>query len=312
MSSMQHMQKIPLNVVLAALVSGLIFVATVKGVLLGVLVLLLPVVPLFWAGLRYGALAQSTASVIAAAVVLLVGGFPAGVQFTLMLALPSWIFGRQLLKVRLLPEGGIEWFPVGGAFVAFSLFGFLMVTLMASYLVNSPVGGMLHLLQQDVANSAKQMDAEIAGLMQDVVNRYAYIILPAFFWGWGLLMYGCAWLAKEVCMIQGLALRKHVALTPFLPPSWWFAPLLLSGGAALMADPELRFAGLTGFFILLLPYFMCGIAMIDREIKRWPNPVAWRFGFYFLMVIGQWPVMTMITFYGIFLHIAHFYRAKNT
>ena len=78
-----------------------------------------------------------------------------------------------------------------------------------------------------------------------------------------------------------------------------------------MADPEVRFAGLSGFFILLLPYFMCGIAMIDREIKRWPHAGAWRAGFFIMMFIGQWPVMMMITFYGIFLHIAHFYRAKS-
>jgi hypothetical protein len=306
------MQKIPLNVIVAALVSSLIFVATVKGVLLGVLVLLLPMVPLFWAGMRYGAVAQSTASLMACLVVMAIGGLPAGFQFILMIALPSWVFGRQLLKVRLMPEGGIEWFPIGGAFVAYALFGFMVMTLMASYMANSPLGGMLQVLQQDVAASAEQMDAEVAGIMQNVVTRYAYIILPAFFWGWGLLMYGCAWLAKELCMVQGVALRRSVALSPFLPPSWWFVPLLMSGAAALTQEPELRFAGLTGFFILLLPYFMCGIAMLDREVKRWPNAAFWRAGLYFLLFIGQWPVMTMVTFYGIFLHIAHFYRTKNT
>lgn len=304
------MQSYQINSAIAAALSSLVYIATVKGILFGVLLLVVPVIPLLWVGLRNGAVALSVASLGATIMVLALAGLSAGIQFGIMLALPTWVFTRQLLKVRLLPEGGIEWFPVGGAFVAYSFFCFLMVASMALYLLSAPEGGMLKLLQEDVAQSAKEMDAQVASVMQQVVQKYAYIILPAFCWGWGLLLYGCAWIAKEIGVMQAAALRKSVALTPFLPPLWWFAPLGLSGLAALSTDMELRFAGLTCFLILLLPYFMVGVSMIDRDIKRWAHAGMWRFGFYFLLLVGQWSVAMMVTLYGVFLHVAHFYRAK--
>lgn len=305
------MQKIPYSILGAGALAGLVYALIMQGVLLGVLVLLVPACIFFAVAMRYGASAQSVATLVACAVVLLFCGVDIFVQFVLMVALPSWVFGRQLMKVRLLPEGGVEWFPVGGAFIAYTLYGFVLLLFLGLYASQGTEAGLLASLQKDVDAATASMDAEVVGVVQTISRQFPYVILSVFIWSWGLLMYGAAVLAHSVSAVYGRVLRSHVRLTPFLPPQWWLMPLLGSGVLAMASDAESSFIGMTGFVVLLLPYFMCGISLIHRDIRRTAQAKWWFAGFYFLLVLGQWPIIFMVTMYGLAHHLLHVYRTHQ-
>jgi hypothetical protein len=310
-NNMNLMQKISYPTLSAGALAGLIYVLIMQGVLVGVLVLLVPVCVLFAVGLRYGASAQSMATMVACGVVLLFAGVDVFVQFALMLALPSWVFGRQLMKIRLLPEGGVEWFPVGGAFIAYTLYCFAVLLVLGLYSMQGVDTGLLASLQKDVDAATVHMDAEVVEVVRVISRQFPYVILSVFIWSWGMLIYGAAVLAHGLCDACGRVLRRNVKITSFLPPKWWLGPLLLSGLMAMTQNAEMAFIGMTGFITLMLPYFLCGISLIHRDIARFSHSIAWFGMFYFILLVGQWPVIFMVTMYGLAHHLFHVYRMYN-
>lgn len=305
------MQKIPHAVLLAGFLSGAIYVLIVYQILLGVLVLLVPVAILMGVGLRFGASPLTTATMIACAVVLIGANVGALAQFLVMFALPAWIFTRQLMKIRLLPDGGIEYFPVGGAFVAYSLYAFGLMMLMGFFALSIMDAGLLTALQQDMNVASKEMDASMVGVVQAAVQQYPYIIVTVFVWSWGLFIFGAALFTHLVCATFWPVLRQHMKLTPFLPPRWLLMPLMVSGVLAISDGAEVNFIGMSCFLILLLPYFMCGISLVHRDIRRFSQGKLWFWVFYFLLLTGQGYGIIMVTFYGLGCHLLHLYRTGN-
>jgi len=305
------MQRIPHQVFLAGALAGIVHVLILQGVLLGVLVFLVPVFLLFVTGMRYGASALSIAMLVSCVVVGVSSDVQSSLAYVMMTALPAWVFGRQLMKIRLLPSGGIEWFPVGGAFVAYTLYCVVLLVLVGGYASQNIENGMLAALQQDIQVTSKTMDADIQQVVQMFVQRFPYLILSLFVWTWGMLMYGAAIFANYVCAAYKWSLRTQVVITPFLPPHWWLGVLLASGALAMSASADVSFLGMTAFIMLLFPYFLCGVSLIHRDIRKTTQPKLWFWLFYFVMTIGQWPSVFIVTMYGLIHHLLFVSRLKS-
>ncbi len=295
------MPKIHKYSVLAGILSGLLYFVVSSGLLVGVVVAFLPVVPLFWAGFRLGAFALTHAVIIAGALSFLLLG-PSTASFLLMMQLtPVWLFGRQLLKARLNKRGRVEWYATGNAFVAVSIYAAIAFMFISLFMASGD-GGLLEQLQQDMAQTTSEMDPALGAAIQQWVEQVPYILVATFIWMWMLMLYACAVFANFICGSQGKMLRHSLGLEPFSPPVLLPIWLIVCGGYGFLIPSETAFVAQTVFFILLLPYFILGLAGIHQSAQKWKNKTLWLWLFYFVLVTSQWPAF-LLAGYGILKHV---------
>lgn len=293
----------------AGLLSGLLFYLNGAGILVGMFVSFTPLVPIFWAGFRLGGHAISHACLIALACSLLLLGPNIMASQLLLYAMPAFVLGRQLLKARLTRQGGIEWYNSGQAMVALVQYVALAFLVLGYYNAGGE-GDLLLLIQSNIAQGTENMEPAVAEQFGQIAADFPYLVLGTVLWFTVLATYGAACLANFICKSYGRALRPSLAITVFDPPSVTLVFLLLSGIVGFFVPHETAYVAQTLFFVLLIPYFLLGLALLHRASLRWEGRNFWLGVIYVLMMGIQWPTLFFVG-WGFIYHLRRLTETKN-
>lgn len=293
----------------AGLLSGLLFYLNGAGILVGMFVSFTPLVPIFWAGFRLGGHAVSHACLIALACSLLLLGLDTMAPQLLLYVMPAFVLGRQLLKARLTRQGGIEWYNSGQALVALVHYVALAFLFLGYYNAGGE-GDLLLIIQSNIAQNTEQMEPAVAQQFGQIAADFPYLVLGTVLWFTVLATYGAACLANFICKSYGRALRPSIAITVFDPPPYVPVFLLLAGMVGFFVPHETAYIAQTLFFVLLIPYFLLGLALLHRASRSWEGRAFWLGVIYVLMIGIQWPALFFMG-WGFVYHLRRLTETKN-
>jgi hypothetical protein len=283
--------------VICGVLSGGVFSLIADTIGGGMLAVFLPVLPLAFAGLALSARHCLIAAISACAAIALLSDAGYILFFALFLAVPLMHFIRRCLLWRG-GEGEREWYPTLAALSEVTLFSagvfmvFALISVHAEHIpLKSIVAGTLS-SQQD--NLLKDADPSVSRYIKLLANQWSFLVFAVASWIWTLLIYAVAALVNALLASKAMSLRPHLAITPEGLPLWLPAALLISAALALLGHGNDSFAGETLFVIMLLPYFLSGLASVHRFLGAWPAKKIWLTAFYVLLALFPWAAALLI------------------
>ena len=281
----------------AGVVSALLLALIQHGVISGLLLVpLLPIAALAWAGFAFGIVGLSAATLTALGLgVLLVGPFEMVLILVLQL-FPAWLFLRELFKLHVYPGGLVRWNPPGNAFVAVTLYAAIFL-LTLSVLSPMEFDRILAVLAESWDQAIGQLDPKTAAALGGQ-GAAPHLAMAFAVWIVGGMFYAAACLGNLVVLGFRRSLRSTLALQPFTPPFWLFGMFALAGALALVGGGRWGAIGQMLCLILLLPYFISGLSQLHTALRRWQHGVVWQSGFYLLLLLTVWPAL-FIAAYGL-------------
>lgn len=268
----------------AGIAASVLYLLSVSGGFFSILISYTPLIPLLIAGLGKGVRAVA----IAALVTTLIAGFTTGVSGLLVFGL---LYGAPCLMfthIALTPLSDNRWYPVGGALTGLALY---VATSLGLFI--AMVMGDASNLSESLPDTAEQGSA-ILDQARALLDKAPFIVFGLGAWIQLLMFYAIAVFANFMLQGWGKARRADLRLEPFMPSGLVLAVLLVAGLVSFSNDYALQTAGKTAFIILLLPYFLLGIARMHAKAKHWQNASAWLFCIYFLTILVFWPIFWFI------------------
>ena len=288
----------------AGFASAILFLTlVVSPSAIGLLLNMVASLPVFMAGLAFGARAAALAG-LAGMVVVLLGSVVVGTggSWELALSYLAWqgiaptVLVRQALLSREGPEGGIEWFPAGHLLVwltGLSALGAVFVT----FAYTAGDGGFSAALERDILGpggnalgpgTTPETEATVRQVLDLMVRILPGVAAASFM----VTMIANAALAQGLLKRSGQALRPSPAYTEVeLPPAWGGILALGLAMALAMAWTQTGTAeviGLTAAILLATPFLLVGLAVVHTLARRWPARVVVLGTYYFLAVATVW------------------------
>ncbi len=257
--------------------------------------LYLPLFFLLLPGLAYGARRSAQAGAVACLAVALLSGIDNAVFFAGFAVLPVSYVVYVALSWRGDEHPQQEWRPLlpALAYLVLALAGlFAGIALVRAW---TGLGGLQIVLSQDVMDALKDVDPQIRVMMQKLAGEWSFVLFASAGWVWVLMLYGMAVLANQVLVYRQLALRPSLGLSPYgLPPELL---VLLCASVIILAvsgEGHNRFVAATAFLLVLLPYFLAGLALLHTASRRWQGRKIWLALFYAILVTQGWPALPVI------------------
>jgi hypothetical protein len=250
----------------AGLVSALLMLWAVRGLPLGGALLWIAPAPLFAVGLAFGPATAAVAAAVAAAVVGFSSSMLGLLFYALLFAVPAW------LVVTLFLRRGIS-APVA----MLGLYPVLVLLGLALYFASE--GGFEVVLRGAVEHATRRMGLMLPEGMIDAVVRVKAAAVG--FW-LAVIIIGNAALAQGLLRRRGLNLAATPDLADARMPGWYLGLVLLAGAAfAVLGDA----VTLSILLMLLLPFFLMGVASVHKRARLARGRVWVLAGFYTLMLI---------------------------
>lgn len=264
----------------AGLIAAIVFASATTGPTLARMVLLaLVTLPIALAGYSYGARAAFLAAGSGTALLALLTTVGAGLAFAATLAFPAAGLVYLALLHRDLPDGTIEWYPVGRLLIAAAALGASVVAL-GLYMtgdvdklraaIRAAVDAMMKSGFAGMPGGAPLSETDLAKVT-DVMLQILPSISAAFWMGCILL---CQWVAARVALMSGQLARPWPDLAGFRLPSG--TPLLLAvalaGALFLDGTSRLVAMGYAGAFYTV--YVLLGLAILHFNCRGY----SWRGG----------------------------------
>lgn len=287
---------------IAGIAAAIMLFSAESGILALMLFASLHATPLFLSGLGIGMTGVLISSVVSAVAILILSGPVGALGFVSMSAGPAiWLSHLALMSQRVPAddaapdeEADIIWYPVG-RLVVWATGIACGAVLMVFGLLEMTTGGTIDFLRQEATVLLEMMTAAenelIAGIEPEaLVDAITRSFLMALGLGWLLTMLAGAAIG------QGTLERLGHNIRPGFEGLKMVLPRSLAGfvGAALllsfMSDPW----GLLGYSllpVLLVPYFLLGLATIHVISRAWPLRQVLLVVLYGSMFLGIWPVV---------------------
>jgi len=279
---------------LAGLASGFLFFLSIAGQSTQLLAITLPALPLLFIGLSHGFRHVLIASLAAGLSAMLLTGGDNALVFAGFALLPICVFAQRLLMWRDSATGK-EWYPVLRALAELTA---LAACLMAVMFVMAGVEGthINDMLPHVTAEQMQDLDPKLATGYHDLIERWGFLMFPMGAWlGIGAL-YALAAAVNSYLRTHGQALRLGLAIAPHGLPEW--LPLLFVPCVLLMftGSAEDHLLGKIDFFVLLLPYFISGLALLHAVTlaRQLTYRRLWITCFYVIMATTAWPAVPVI------------------
>src|SRR6185437_6345656 len=244
--------------------------------------------PLFLAGLWFGAAAAAIAGVSAAVVLLAASDVLAAAVFVALNAVPVVVLVRQALLARRGADGTLRWYPPGRLTVWVAALGILGIAI-ALLLLGGPDA--LQATLRDVIARALDNLTERSLPDRDRVAQTVASVIPG--------IAAASWMVMAVingALAQGLLARFHVAWRPSPDlaalglPRWLTAALGVAAIATLLGGGW-RFLGINLIIALSVPFCLGGLAVLHAAVRRLPHPGMALIAFYMLAGMFGWPLL---------------------
>lgn len=247
--------------------------------------------PLFAVGLGLGLRGALVACAAALAVIAPIGAVTLILLFALTTALPVLVVTRQVLLSRPAADGGVEWYPPG--LVLAWLCGIALAALvLAEILLSGSAGG----LEGEIGRALERGLSAYAPLGLDpseieaAAARLARVAPGAAGASWLLMVSVNAVIAQWALARFGRNLRPSPAFWTLDLPPWMTAAFVVTAIAALFPDALGRI-GQNAFIIVLMPFFLAGLAIIHAVSARWSGRGFALFALYVLVIVFTWPAL---------------------
>lgn len=291
----------------AGIVSGMLALASLSGASIAVFFLtLVHPLPLVCVGLALGA----RAALIAAASAVMVMGLASpysGLVYGVVYALPIWVIVRlsltgphgvvwdisegqsaSLVKERAhggTPPSDMGWFPAGSLIAVLTAMGGALVVI-GSLLTG---GGLEEFVNQALAEMAKVF----AGPQGEDVLQQAVMALAPLFAGMTAAMWVNVLLVNMV-IAQGLVAKggRNIRPSPQLRelklPDWLSWALVGAALVALLMSGEIGYIGRSLVFVLAVPFFFLGLAVVHKLASFVSFPGALLGLVYVIVILTGW------------------------
>jgi hypothetical protein len=251
--------------------------------------------PLFLAGLWFGAGAAAVAGLTGSVVLLAGSKLLDAALFAAVNAVPVVLLVRQALLARPRSDGNLAWYPPG-----------LLAAWMTA-LALAGIGGALvlfggpqnlHALLQDLVGQVlDRLSRRPLPNRDEVAAALALLIPGVVAASWMVMAVINAALAQGVLARFGANWRPTPDLARLGLPLW--VPLALGlAAAATMLGGAFRFLGINMIIALLVPFCLAGLAVLHAAARRLSNPAMALVCFYTVAAMFGWPFL-VIAFVGL-------------
>ncbi len=288
----------------AGIASAILFLTLIASpTVIGLLLNMVASLPVFMAGLAFGARAAAIAGFVGMVVVLLGSALvDTGGSWELALSFLAWqcvaptVLVRQALLSREAPDGEIEWFPAGHLLLWLTgLAGLGAVFVTFAYTAGD--GGFSGALEREILGQGSNAlppgtPPETEATVRQALDLMARILPGVAAASFMVTMIANAALAQGLLKRSGQALRPSPTYTEVeLPPGW--GGILALGLAMALAVSATQTGtaeviGLTAAILLATPFLLMGLAVVHTLARRWPARVLVLSTFYFLAVATVW------------------------
>ncbi|MBV1885968.1 MAG: DUF2232 domain-containing protein [Parvibaculaceae bacterium] len=336
----------------AGILSALLFWSHASGSLLAWLLICLTPLPVFIAGLGWGAMSALIAALIGFLMLSSFESATAGLLYMMHFGLVPYWLSRQALLYRVevptltpavhsypseneeeeaapvraddqhqAPEN-VEWYQVGGLMGWTAIGGCLILLLTELSVILAGYDGLFIALKNTIMGILS--DSTIIGadgtwfgvpVEPERLALLGMALLPAILMAsWSLLTLLHMWIAQKILLRFDHTLRPMPDLQNFeLPP---YLLWLLLGAVALSFIPgETAFLGGALTFVLLVPSFLLGLSVIHAISRRWIDHSTLRYGalgLFYLILIVPGWLIVPIALLGIVENWAHIRRKLST
>lgn len=300
------MQPNLLAVAAIGLVSALLHVVADTGGPLGMIATLFTPLPLFIGGLSSGLYVMLLGGVACAVLLAITGGFWLSVGFAAMTAAPAlWLTHLALQSRETMTEDQkptLEWYPAGHlltwtmGMAAVALLFAALSTLSVEGGIRGPLITVLETVNQtELENALARANVPIS--IDQFLEVVADIIPAATAWYWILLITLNMWGAQKILVYLGRALRPSPSLPDIDIPQGVGLPLAVALLVYLIpgsfVPSEAQFVAATLAAILLLPYFLLGLAVVHAISRPWPWRHLWLAFLYLVMIYMGLPALIL-------------------
>ena len=244
--------------------------------------------PLFFAGLWFGAAAAAIAGLSGAVVLFAAGDILAAAIFAALNAVPVVVLVRQALLARRDADGTLVWYPPGRLTVWVAALGIAGIGV-ALLLLGGPEG--LQTTLRDVIARALDRLSENTLPDRDRVAATLAALIPG--------IAAASWMVMAIingALAQGLLARFRLAWRPSPDlaqlglPRWLTLALGVAVVATLLGD-SWRFLGINLIIALSVPFCLGGLAVLHAAVRRLPHPGIALVAFYMLAGMFGWPLL---------------------
>ncbi len=285
------------NLLIAAIggmTSVILYLSTYFEIPGGLFLAYFSALPLFVVGLSLGLTVGTIATVAAVALTLalVLTKIAVVALFTVVTALPTLLLLRMALSRRPSPEGNAVWCPPGRMvcwLTGYGAMAFVIVTFMAGGGQNGIEEALRENISAALGVLMQDMEPSKVGAMAEMAAKY----VPAIFMAsWLISMVVNAHLAQNIAIRVGRNIRPAPALQDMSLPFGLTGAMLAAAVIWRLAGPGLvGFVSLNLALMMLVPFFLLGLAVIHAVSRAWPSRTPILVTMYLIMVFIGWPVI---------------------
>jgi hypothetical protein len=280
--------------------SALFFLSVLAGGGGALILAYMAPLPLLMLGLGPGLAAALVGGATATAMVGALSNVVAAGAFALANLMPALLVVRQALLARPRADGTLEWYPPGLLVMALAGYGVALLAGAAAVAAGTPEG-LEGAVRDALAGSVEALAAGlVGGGMADAEALAAFVdvLVPVF-----PALVVVSWLAMTVmngALAQGLLMRfgrnrrPPMRMDDLSLPAW--APIALAAAAlpAVLADGVIGYVSVNAALVLLVPFFMAGLAVVHAFAGRRGARPLMLVLFYLFLLLFQWVVPLVV------------------
>ncbi len=264
------------------------------------IIIYLPLVPLLVAGFHFGFRRACIASAIAVALSLALGGLESAAVFAVLLVIPALITVFLTMRAAV-GEQQLHWYPVLRILAALVVYITSLVLLMAFH-YSAQEGGLEAKLVSEISDGFAKADPEFARIANEVIGSHAYILIASTAWLWILMVYLMALVSHLLLESANRNVRPQFSLLEGAPPQWLLPALVVCIVGSFVGGEQVAFVARAITLMLLLPYFMFGMAHVHRQTTGWNHRGFLLSLLYLLVLTTLWPAV-LVCVYGVVLQV---------
>ncbi|CAK0758482.1 Predicted membrane protein [uncultured Gammaproteobacteria bacterium] len=278
-------------------VSALLYLSVLSGAGGSVILGYLAPLPVFLAGLSFGAGSAVIAGGVGMAVVMVGPSSMTGVgTYLATAAVPAVLVVWLASQSRTDGRGGTEWYPPGRLLVV--LVGLGLAGLVVAGLVAQGEGGFRGVVEAMLAGVMTELVRPVAQDNRESVESVAKALASLFpavlAMSWLLMVVANAALAQGLLMRIGRNLRPAMRMADLEIPERLVMLLAVVGVGALVLPDELGYVAANAVVVLVVPYFFAGLAVVHAFAATRPGKMGLLLVFYSVLLLFAVPVPVVI------------------
>ena len=289
-----------------ALLSAAIFLLII-AISSNIILLFLTTIPLFSVGLsKDPKIALKAGALATIPIALLSGSLFLVALYFLIFVLPSWYICHKALiyyDVKLTDSLPVMrlWYPMGVITIYLALYGCVLLAIITAIFATQD-SNLPQVMEQTVKVAADMLNKDYDIVIEASIANIAFIFCGSLTWLWCFFLMGYTWLINLTLAKKNLAKRPHIMISRFPMPNWLLTLMGICALASIIGGESMSFLGKASLFILLIPYFFQGAAIIQIFTKKPNNYTFFIFIFYFVALLLFWPII-IISGIGLWDHI---------